>query len=164
MDGKKIKLLTNRFLVVLFVALVLVQIYHPAKNNNPLVTNDDITKLYSTPDTISNILHKACYDCHSNNTTYPWYNNIQPIGFWLNDHIEEGKHHVNFSEFGKYTAQRQARKLKKCAGEVEEGEMPMDSYLWIHKNAGLTAREKEIFLLWAKDLSQKISTTSGEKS
>ena len=161
MNVKKVKYLANRFLLVLFVALVLMQMYHPAKNADPTVTKDDISKLYMVPDSVANILHKACYDCHSNNTVYPWYNNIQPVAFWLDDHINEGKHHVNFSEFGKYTLPRQARKLKKCAHEVEEGDMPMDSYQWMHKSANLTPQEKQLFEKWANELSAQIGGAAG---
>ena len=143
------------------MALVLIQMYHPEKNNNSTTTSEDIIKLYNVPDSVNNILHKACYDCHSNYTTYPWYNNIQPVAFWLNDHIEEGKHHVNFSEFGRYTLQRQSRKLKKCAGEVEEGDMPLNYYIWIHKMAKLSPREKELFMKWAEDLSSQIAAKAG---
>ncbi len=148
---------------MLFVGLVVIQVFHPNKNNNPAITSDDITKMYPMSDSVHNILAKACYDCHSNNTNYPWYNNIQPVAWWLNDHIEEGKHHVNFSEFGKYPLAKQAKKLKKCAKEIEEGDMPLDNYLWIHKDAILTPQEKQLVLDWAKNLSQQIAQTAPQQ-
>lgn len=142
-------------------ALAIIQLYHPARNINPNVTQDDITLAYQPPQEVINILHKACYDCHSNNTSYPWYNNIQPVASFLADHVKEGKEELNFSEFGSFTTKRKLKKLKEIVGEVEEGEMPLSSYTWIHKEAKLTADEKRLLTDWAKALAQKISTESG---
>ena len=158
MEKKKLKVILNRSLISLFIALVVIQLFHPTKNNTTTITADDITRLYPTPDSVALILQKACYDCHSNNTHYPWYNRIQPVAWWLNDHIEEGKSHVNFSEFGKYPIAKQAKKLKKCAKEMDEGDMPLNFYLWIHKEAVLTPREQQLVMDWANNLSLQLST------
>ena len=163
MEIKKIKVILNRLLIVLFVGLVIIQVFHPAKNNDPATTTDDITKMYPISDSVATILHTACYDCHSNNTVYPWYNNIQPVAWWLDDHIKEGKHHVNFSEFGKYPLAKQAKKLRKCAREINEGEMPINFYLWIHTNARLSPREKDLLVNWLSDLSKQLYDKSGTK-
>ncbi len=142
--------------IILLVALIVIQFIRPAKNNNPAITANDITNTFQINDTIKNILSRACYDCHSNNTTYPWYSNMQPVAWWLNDHIEEGKHHLNFSEFGSYPLLRQSKKLKETANEIDEGEMPLSSYTLIHRNAVLTHDEKEMMMNWAKNLSAEI--------
>ena len=147
----------KKILIVLLLVLVVIQFIRPAKNADNTVTAKDVTVLYTVPDSVQLILQKACYDCHSNNTSYPWYSKIQPVAWWLNDHIEEGKEELNFSDFGSRTLPKQAKKLKKLAKEVEEGEMPLDSYTWIHKDAKLTAREKEILITWANNLAGEIA-------
>lgn len=147
--------------VTLLVALVLIQFYRPERNTNPNTTADDIVNAYSVPADVASVLHKACYDCHSNNTNYPWYNNIQPVALWLDDHVREGKDELNFSEYGSFKTKRKLKKLKEIVKEVEEGEMPLDSYTWIHGEAKLTAAEKQLLIDWAKGLSTKITMEAG---
>ncbi len=156
MNKTKIISILKKILIVLFIGLVVIQVFHPVENKNIEITASDITKIYELPDSIHQILSKACYDCHSNNTKYPWYNRVQPVAWWLNDHINEGKRHVNFSEFGKNTNLKQAKKLRKCAKEIEEGGMPLDSYLWIHKEADLTKEEKQYLITWLNNTALQI--------
>lgn len=157
MASDKIKSILKKTLIGLLVAFVIIQFIHPAKNINSEVTAQDISVLYPMPDSVRQVLQKACYDCHSNNTKYPWYNNMQPVAWWLNDHITTGKKELNFSEFGKRTPEKQVKKLGKLVKEVEEGGMPLDSYTWIHKEAILTPAEKQMIIDWAKGLSQQIA-------
>ena len=97
---------------------------------------------------ITNTLKIACYDCHSNQSAYPWYTNIAPVSWWVKNHINEGSHHLNFSEWGTYSEKRKKHKLEECIEMVEEGEMPIDSYLWTHSDAKLTKEEKEALISW----------------
>ena len=157
MTKDKIKIIVKRVLIVLLVLLVVIQFIRPEKNINTTASALDMNTLYPIPDSVNQVLQKACYDCHSNNTRYPWYNNIQPVAWWLNDHITEGKKELNFSEYGKRTLPKQAKKLRKIAREVQEGGMPMDSYTWIHKDARLTDHEKQMLIDWATNLSKQIS-------
>ena len=140
----------------LLAALIIIQFIHPARNQSTVITANDISNVFPVPDSVKTILVKACYDCHSNNTRYPWYSSLQPADWWLNDHIKDGKKELNFSEFGSYKLLKQAKRLKKSAKEVDEGEMPLDSYLWIHKDAVLTPVEKKTFMTWANDLSAQL--------
>ena len=153
MKGKIIK----RTFIGLLIVLVFIQFIHPAKNVDTTTTPQDITIMYPMPDSVHVILQKACYDCHSNTTRYPWYNNVEPVAFWLNNHIKEGKQHLNFSEFGSYPVAKQVKRLKNTAKEVEEGGMPLSSYLWIHKDAVLTPAKKTMLISWANGLAQRIS-------
>lgn len=146
----------KRTLIGLLIAFVIIQFIHPAKNISTVVTADDFNNLYQIPDSVQTILKKACYDCHSDNTSYPWYNNIQPVAWWLNNHINEGKGELNFSEFGKRPMAKRAKKIRKIAKEVQGGDMPLDSYTWIHKNAILTEAEKNMVINWANNLAQQI--------
>src|SRR5439155_17176288 len=128
----------RKFLIVLFILLVAIQFIRPAKNLSNHLLASDITRVYNMPQNVSVIFKKACNDCHSNNTIYPWYAQIQPVGWWLNNHIEEGKRELNLSEFGTYNIARQYKKLDDIAEQVKKGEMPLSSYTLIHTNTRLT--------------------------
>ncbi|MBS1778367.1 MAG: heme-binding domain-containing protein [Bacteroidetes bacterium] len=145
----------RKVLVLLIIALVLVQFVRPERNESG-VRPADIASIYPVPADVNVILEKACNDCHSNKTRYPWYTNIQPIGLWMQNHVNEGKRELNFNEFASYSAKRQMRKLDKVIGMVEKNEMPLPSYTWIHKDAILTDAEKNTLIYWAKGLQQQI--------
>jgi len=147
----------KKAVLVLIVLLIVIQFIRPTRNQSAAVSPNDISRHYTVSDTVSRILQRACNDCHSNNTRYPWYTNIQPVGWWMQYHVNDGKEELNFSEFGAYTLKRQDHKMKEVADQVEKGEMPLGSYLWIHKDARLTAQEKQLLISWAKDLRNKIA-------
>ncbi len=149
-------IILKRSFVALLGVLLIIQFFRPAANTSAAVVGTDVAKVYPVPDSVSQILQRACYDCHSNNTRYPWYSHMQPVAWWLNDHIVDGKRHLNFSEFGNYSKFRQAKKLGETAEEVEKGDMPLDSYTWIHKDAILSAEEKNRLTTWARQLSREI--------
>ena len=116
----------------LLLIFIVMQFFQPDKNNNSVVLSNDISSLAAMPDDVSRLLHSACYDCHSNNTNYPWYANIQPVGWWLGSHIKDGKRHLNFNEFATYTPRRKNEKLEEVVKSLREGWMPLSSYTWIH--------------------------------
>jgi hypothetical protein len=133
------------------IILIAIQFIHPQKNQSSEILATDITKVTTVPDDVLQVLKTACYDCHSNNTVYPWYNNIQPVGFWLQHHVNEGKEHLNFSEFGSYPADKAAKKMRGIVRDIQEGDMPLGSYTLIHKNAILTEAQKQLVINWAKN-------------
>jgi hypothetical protein len=142
--------------IVLLVVLVVIQFIHPAKNIAATPAAHHISKLYAVPADVEQTLVKACYDCHSNNTKYPWYSYVQPVVWWLNSHIKDGKRHLNFDEFTTYRIARQYKKLEECIEETKEGEMPLESYTLIHKNAVLTDAEKLSFTAWCETVRDSI--------
>lgn len=134
----------------ILLILIVIQFFQPQKNQSTELLAADITKVTNVPDDVLTILKTSCYDCHSNNTVYPWYNNLQPVAWWLNNHIKEGKERLNFSEFGNYTFDKSRKKLRGIAREIEEGEMPLSSYTLIHRNAILDDAQKKLVIDWAK--------------
>ncbi|OIR12004.1 hypothetical protein GALL_62550 [mine drainage metagenome] len=146
----------KKILVALLVVLIVIQFIHPKKNQSTEILATDISKTYAVPKDVETILAKACNDCHSNNTIYPWYNNIQPVAWWLQDHVNEGKEHLNFSDFTSMKVARQYKRLDDCIKEVKEGGMPLDSYTWIHKNAILTDVEKQTLYNWCNAVRDSI--------
>jgi len=142
----------RRILLIIIIILIAIQFIRPAKNQSNDVLTTDISHVYTVPQNVSVILKKACNDCHTNNTVYPWYAQIQPVGWWLNHHIEEGKDELNFNEFGAYAVPRQYHKLEEVVEQVKEGEMPIWSYTLIHTNAKLTDEEKQTLINWAQGI------------
>jgi len=147
----------RKILVFLLVVLIIIQFFRPARNVSSAVSSNDISQHFVVPDSVQNILKKSCYDCHSNNTVYPWYSNIQPVAWWLQNHINEGKREINFSEFASYPVKKQSRKMGKTSEEVKEGGMPLNSYLWIHTNSKLNDAEKTTLSNWAEALGDSIA-------
>lgn len=135
----------------LLYILIGIQFFHPKKNVSTKEAPQRIEKIIVVPDEVQSILKIACYDCHSNTTNYPWYNKIQPIAWWLDRHIINGKRKLNFSEYGNYTAQKKTYKLKEIKEVVEENEMPLKSYSLIHQNAKLSVAQKEILIEWVNN-------------
>lgn len=135
-------------LILLFL-FGLFQFYpRPEKNFSSGEAKNSIEKLFPIPDSVLTILKTACYDCHSNNTRYPWYSNIQPVALFLNKHIVDGKKELNFDEFGTYSTRRQQSKLKAIASQVKDGDMPLSSYSILHKNARLTSGERDYIITY----------------
>lgn len=139
--------------------LVLIQFIRPARNESVGVSTNDITKQYLVPDNVQKVLKTSCYDCHSNNTKYPWYTNIQPLGWWINHHIEEGKQELNFSEFATYKPKKAAHKLEEVGEAVSDHWMPLESYTLIHKDAILSEDDTKAITSWAKALQDTITKT-----
>lgn len=152
MGGKK------RILLVLLVIFIGIQFIRPARNKSAQALSTDFAKVFVVPENIQSALQTACYDCHSNNTVYPWYSNVQPIAWWMANHIKEGKSRLNFSEFGNYAGRKQISKLKEIANQIEDDEMPLTSYKIIHRNTGFSKEKKEIIINWMNKTADSLST------
>lgn len=135
--------------VILLIVLVLIQFILPVRRNHSGQANpQDISRVYPVPEKIQRLLNNACYDCHSNNTRYPWYANLQPASWWIDSHIKKGKAALNFNEFGRYPPRRRQSKLKSIASSIEDGTMPLASYTLIHESARLSKADKEVIKDW----------------
>ena len=143
-------------LAVIFLAL---QVIRPAKNVSstaPFTGKDDITVLYPPPPEVKQVLATACYDCHSNQTRYPWYAGVQPVGWWLTSHINDARRTLNFAEFGSYPHKRQVKKLESLCDEVRDRTMPLKSYTFIHRDAKLTDAQIAALTSWAESIQDKL--------
>ncbi len=126
----------------MLVVLVGMQFFSTKTNQRTDVPTTDFILSNLAPENIGNILHTSCYNCHSNNTNYPWYSHLQPVGWFLESHINNGKEELNFSEFGSYSVRKQKSKLKSMANQIEKDEMPLSSYTFIHREARLSNKSK----------------------
>lgn len=144
--------------LLIAIILVLIQFFRPEKNTSeqPSYNDNAIEKQYKIPENVNLLLKTSCYDCHSNNTHYPWYNNIQPLAWWLNKHIVDGKKELNFDEFNTYSLERKQKKLSEIIKEIEKKNMPLYSYTLIHANAKLTIKQQKEITDWAKKLKANL--------
>ena len=133
--------------VFLLVILVIIQFIRPEKNNGGLEGIVAFKTETRPSDKIFSILKKHCFDCHSNQTIYPWYAEIAPISYWLADHVNHGKEDFNMSAWDTYSIKKKDHKLEELIEEIEKGEMPLNSYTWIHGN--LSKKDKELLMQWA---------------
>ena len=128
-------------LLILLVAFVGIQFIPTESNQTDIVPVTDFMLVNNVPNNIKNKLQVSCYDCHSNNTKYPWYNKIQPVAWFLEEHIKDGKKELNFSEWESLSNRRKASKLRSIIKQIESGEMPLNSYTLIHKDAKFSKEE-----------------------
>jgi len=129
-------------------AFVMMQFIQPDRNESGQVSKDSMTLLYHAPDNVTQILQQSCANCHSNNTTYPWYTHIQPIGWWMSGHIRKGKAELNLDEFVGYSDRRRVSKLRSMKNQVKDGVMPLKSYTFIHRDARLSKEQKHQLVSW----------------
>ena len=141
---KRIKILSGALAV-----FILIQFIQPVRNISNKTLSTDVTKTIKVPENIQVVLKIACYDCHGNNTNYPWYSKVQPFGWLLARHIKNGKAELNFSEFGSYSQRRQISKLNEIANSIKDETMPLSSYTLIHKDARLSKEDKYALIEWA---------------
>jgi hypothetical protein len=142
----------KKILLFLLAVLVIIQFIHPKKNKSEGPQPNYIGSKYTIPDDVKAILAKACNDCHSNNTRYPWYSLLQPVHWWMDNHIQDGKKHINYDEYTNRPLRYQYHKLEETIEMVKEGKMPINSYTWTHKDAKLTAEEKAKITGWAQSV------------
>ena len=136
----------------LLIILVGIQFIPASINQQKVTPYSDIRNVYEVPDNVLTILEVSCYDCHSNNTNYPLYSRIQPFRMMMDKHVREGKEELNFSEFGNYSDRQKRNKLFSTQNQVKDGEMPLLSYTLMHKDAKLTANERNLIDEWITNL------------
>ena len=136
------------FLIVALIALIVIQFIHPDHVVPEVKLQNDFISQTSPPEEIKSILKTACYDCHSYETKYPWYDKIQPVSFWLDGHVNHARQKLNFSTWGDYTAKKKDHKLEECIEFVEKKWMPLKSYTWAHGEARLTDDDRKLVIDW----------------
>ena len=135
------------WLAVLVVAIVLViQVIPVERNVSTVPPGQSFEKTEKVPANVAAILKVSCYDCHSNNSRYPWYSELQPGAWFMAQHIKKGKEELNFDEFNNYSKRRKKAKIKSIISQIEKDEMPLKSYRMMHGNARLSADEKKELL------------------
>ena len=142
--------------IVLLVVFVGIQFIPSSRNQSDSVPETDFMLVNDVAENIQNKLQVSCYDCHSNNTQYPWYNKVQPVAWFLEDHIKEGKTELNFNEWDSLSTRRKTSKLRSIIKQIENGEMPLDSYTFIHRDAKFSEAEAEEIINWVTQLKNSL--------
>ena len=146
----------TKIVIGILILLILIQFIKPGGNYGNAFGRNDFTHEIKVPDSVIRILKVSCFDCHSNHTNYPWYAQTNPIYWWLNNHVNNGKRELNFTEFGTYTLKQKNKKLAEIAEEVKKHEMPLSSYTLIHSNAKLNEQQIEALVQWSKSARGQI--------
>lgn len=128
--------------------LLIIQLFQIDKTNPPVRLEQDFIEITKPPQAVEQLLRTACYDCHSNETEYPWYTSVAPISWWIRHHIDEGREHLNFSIWAEYDAEEQDHKLEECVEEIQEEVMPLSSYTLVHKEAKLSTEQRQVLADW----------------
>lgn len=143
MKGTFRKDVLRKGLLGLVVAIVAIQLV-PVDRANPPIAAD-----VAAPANVRAVLKRACYDCHSNETTWPWYSRVAPVSWLVSRDVREGRKELNFSDWGSYAEKRQARKLKEVREQVADGEMPPWFYVAVHREAALSPEDKALLREWS---------------
>lgn len=158
------KSILGKILMVVLAVFIVLQFFGVDKTVPETEPSSDFLNIHQPPDNVESIFRSACYDCHSYETTYPWYSNIQPVAWWLQDHIEEGRDEMNLSTWQDYSAEDADHYLEEMIEVVDEEEMPLPSYTWAHSEARLTDAQRNELTAWVRDLRQNLQQDSDEDS
>lgn len=143
--------------LILVIAFVGIQFIPTEHNQSDIVPQTDFMIVNNVSEEIKGKLQVSCYDCHSNNTQYPWYNKVQPVAWFLEGHIKKGKAELNFNEWDSYSNRRKTSKLKSIISQIESDKMPLTSYTFIHSNAVFTNSEKQEIIKYFNQLKDSLN-------
>ncbi len=151
----------KRIILIIVVLLVAIQLYRPAKTNpaeDPAKTLKASTQM---PSDVAQTMDHSCTDCHTNRTVWPKYSYVAPVSWLVTDDVNEGRRHVNFSEWATYSVQRQQAKLEDICNEVKDGGMPLKQYTWMHAGTKLDQQQRDAICAWTKSEQQRITARTG---
>lgn len=151
----------TRILLIVVIVLLAIQLYRPAKINPPENQAKTLKANTQMPSDVAQTIDRSCNDCHSYRTTWPRYSNVAPVSWIIVDDVNEGRRHVNFSDWGSYSAERQQRKLGDICDEVKDGGMPLRQYTWMHNGSKLTQQQRDAICSWTKTEQQRIAAATG---
>lgn len=156
----------KKMLVLLVLVAVAIQFIRPNRSNPKVNPTEELIAVANPPAEVQSILKKACYDCHSNETVWPWYTNITPVNWFVANHVKEGREKLNFSTFGSLSPADRSEALGEAAETIQEGEMPLESYTLLHPEAKLNAAQRQTLLNWlqANGEQEGDAGTEGQKT
>lgn len=150
------------FLIIIGVVLA-IQLYRPSRKNPPEDPSRTIKASMPMPPEIDRIIGNSCNDCHSYKTNWPWYSKVAPVSWFIASDVRDGRRHVNFSDWASYPPEKELRKLGQICEELEDSEMPLKQYTWIHKGTRLTDAQRDTVCSWTKAQQARISKVTGVK-
>jgi hypothetical protein len=160
----KLKKLVRWSLIGAAVVVLAALLINPRLTNPPLIAGQDLTATNSPPAEIVKLIHNACYDCHSDETKWPWYSHVAPVSWWLVEHVEDGRKRLNFSKWPHDDTRRAVRRWRSIAEAVREGEMPFPNYDRMHPAARLTQEQRDKLSQWAEQEADRLRPETEEKT
>ncbi len=143
----------KKAVIIILILGMGIQFIPVPKNQSDEVPKFDFLLAIEAPITIQKMIKASCYDCHSNNTNYPWYGRVRPFAWFLQKHIDEGKEELNFSTFQEYSGRMQREKVRSMISQIRDDEMPLKEYLWMHPEAEMSDREKAQLIEYLEELN-----------
>ena len=143
--------------ICIIAAFLIIQFFRPDFANPAVKQAETLEAATEVPANVREVLKRSCFDCHSNETVYPWYSKIQPSAWFLDDHIRAGRSELNFSVWNTYQTNRKRRKLDEICEMAKDRAMPLPSYLWIHWDAQLSDEEINILCEWTTRESERLT-------
>lgn len=148
-------------LLGLVIFVVVIQLYQPERTNPPIEQARTVEAQTEIPAEVSAIIHRACFDCHSHQTRWPWYSFVAPVSWMVADDVEHARGHVNYSDWAQYERKDADHKLEEICEEVEEGAMPLASYRWMHAQARLSEQDVQAICAWTQAERRRLAETAG---
>ena len=143
--------------ITVAAVFILIQFDQPNRSNPPVDQTMTIAAQAVFAPPISRLVTTACFDCHSNETRWPWYSYVAPVSWLMADDVASGRRHLNFSEWGKYPKSKRVLKLGQIYEQVSKGDMPIQKYLYIHSDARLTAADRDSITDWTERERDKLT-------
>lgn len=161
MRAKKIRRWTFGGAVLVFLGM---QFFNPSLKNPPVEAGHDLLTTNPPPPAVATLLRQACYDCHSNETKWPWYARVAPVSWWVVGHMKEGREALNFSEWPHGDAYVAGDQLGRIGDLVQSRKMPLPSYTWLglHPEARLTEEQRGRILKWTEQAAQALPAEDGK--
>ena len=151
----------NKIALLILLIFAVLQLFTIDKIPYEAANEYDLFATEPASEEINKLIHTACYNCHSNQIDYPWYTNVAPLSWWIQDHIEEGREHLNFSQWNAYSNEKKAHKAEEAYEELEEKEMPLESYTFIHGDARLSNEQRKLLEDWFRIIEEKYKRFPG---
>ena len=142
----------GRILTIALLVILAMQFYRPVVESPPVEPGNSLIDRPEVPVEVAAILKRSCYDCHSYETSWPWYSRLAPVSWLIAHDVNEAREHLDLSDWGAYSAEAGLHKIEEICEEVEEGEMPLFFYLWLHPEARLDPQEVRLLCEWAHSL------------
>ena len=148
----------SRWLTKIWVALLAAFIaaqFIPVNRQNPAEDpSRSLDAKEHVPPAVKTILSRSCQNCHSNETSWPWYSYVAPASWMIAHDVHAARKKMNFSKWGDYTAEKREEKLEEICEQINEGDMPDPKYLWLHRSARMSRSDRETVCQWTEDSRQ----------
>jgi hypothetical protein len=149
----------RRLVLALIILLVVAQLVQPKRTNPPVIPSRSLEAHVQVPGRVQFVLRRACGDCHSNQTVWPWYSHVAPISWLITSDVNQGRHHIDFDDWEAQESPNEATEhLALICKEVRDRAMPPISYRMMHKQSRLSPEELDVVCAWSQSFGSKFES------